>query len=467
MDRPRYAPQVAAGSTLRPESPREAAITEDVSTFANGRLIRTPGRRPERRRRRTRIAILVATGVVVTLPVSGGAYLLTRPDRVPPNTFVAGVAVGGLETDQLTRVLETTVRPRVELPLDVTAGADRFELSARELGIRLDVNATARAVLRDSTLRNRIPFLGRARHDVAAQFTMDPATAETTLDQKLDDVRHGPANASIGLPTPKVVLDAKGDASFAARRVRAVIHPGRSGQSVDMTTAAAAIRNAVAAGRQAVTLEVTVVVPRISTAALNGIDQLIGSFTTYHACCEPRVTNIQRIAEFVDGTVVLPGTTFSLNQASGRRTAANGFVAAPAIADGELVQQVGGGVSQFSTTLFNATWFSGLTTLKHQPHSKYISRYPPGREATLDYDTIDQVFKNDTSVPVVIRTTTTDTSMTVALYGHTGDRKVSSTTGARLPRNGGGFSISVQRQVRQGDRLIGTDTVRWTYTGFD
>jgi vancomycin resistance protein YoaR len=142
-------------------------------------------------------------------------------------------------------------------------------------------------------------------------------------------------------------------------------------------------------------------------------------------------------------------------------------VAAPAIADGELVQQVGGGVSQFSTTLFNATWFSGLPTLKHQPHSKYISRYPPGREATLDYDTIDQVFKNDTAAPVVIRTTTTDTSVTVALYGHTGARTVTSTTGVRLPRNGGGFSISVQRQVRQGGRVIGTDTVRWTYTGFD
>jgi hypothetical protein len=62
---------------------------------------------------------------------------------------------------------------------------------------------------------------------------------------------------------------------------------------------------------------------------------------------------------------------------------------------------------------------------------------------------------------------TTDTSVTVALYGHTGARTVTSTTSARLPRNGGGFSISVQRQVRAGKRVIGTDTVRWTYTGFD
>jgi vancomycin resistance protein YoaR len=386
---------------------------------------------------------------------------------VPANTFVAGVAVGGLEADPLTAVLESRVRPRVELPLTVTAGADQFELTARELGVSVDVAATARALLEKSSLRDRIPLLHRPRHDVAPQFAMNPGTAQRTLDQKLDDVRHGPANARINLPAPKVDLDATGDVSFAARRARAVVHPARSGQSVDMTTAAAAIRDAVAKGQRAVTLAVKLVQPTITTAALTRVDQLIGTFTTYHACCEPRVTNIHRMAEIVDGTVVLPGATFSLNQASGRRTTANGFVAAPAIADGELVQQFGGGVSQFSTTLFNATWFSGLPTLTHQPHSKYISRYPPGREATLDYDTIDQVFKNDSSTPVVIRATTTGTSVTVALYGHTGDRSVTSTTGPRVTRDGGGFSISVQRQVRQDGQVKSTDTVQWTYTGFD
>jgi vancomycin resistance protein YoaR len=386
---------------------------------------------------------------------------------VPANTFVAGVPVGGLEASRLTAILESRVRPRVELPLTVTAGADHFELAARELGISVDVAATVRVLLQDSSLRDRIPFLHRTRHDVEPQFAMNPGTAETTLDQKLDDVRHGVANATIELPAPKTVLDAQSDVSFASRPARAVVHPARSGQSVDMTTAAAAIRDAVAKGQRAVTLDVKLVQPKITTAALRRVDQLIGSFTTYHACCEPRVTNIHRMAEIVDGTVVLPGATFSLNQASGRRTAANGFVAAPAIADGELVQQFGGGVSQFSTTLFNATWFSGLPTLKHQPHSKYISRYPPGREATLDYDTIDQVFRNDTATPVVIRATTTGTSVTVALYGHTGDRTVTSTTGPRVTRNGGGFSISVQRQVRQDGQVKGTDTVRWTYTGFD
>jgi vancomycin resistance protein YoaR len=454
------------------------AISEDVSTYANGRLIRTPG--PRRRgdghpdphrvrhgdRRRHWLALVAVLGLAAALVLSV-VLLRPRPDRVPPDTFVAGVAVGGLEATALTAVLESRVRPRVELPLSVTAGTDQFELSAHELGVALDVPGMARVLLAPSTLRDRLPWVTHARREVAARFTMSSAVAETTLDDKIDSVRHGPVNASIDLPKPKPVLDAQGDTSFTARPAHAVVHAGRSGQSVDMATAAAAIRAAVAEGRRAVTLDVRVVEPRVTTADVKGIDQLIGSFTTYHACCEPRVTNIHRIAAIIDGTVVRPGTTFSLNQASGERTAANGFVAAPAIADGELVQQFGGGVSQFSTTLFNATWFSGLPTLTHQPHSKYISRYPPGREATLDFATIDQVFRNHTTTPVIIRAATTGTSVTVALYGHTGARTVVSTTGPRLPRNGGGFSISVQRKVETAGQPTGTDTVRWTYTGFD
>ncbi len=411
--------------------------------------------------------VLVLTALVVVLLAGGWAYVQSGPERVPPNTFVAGVPVGGLDAARLTAVLGGPVRARVEVPLEVTAGTDRFELSSRDLGIRLDVAGTARAALRGRGLRDRVPLLSRPRREIAPQLAMDAAVAEATLTLKLDGVRHGVVNARIDLPAPKVVLEAQGDARFTPRSVRAVVHPGRTGQSVDMSTAAVAIRTAVATGQHAVTLAVHRVKPQVSTAALGRVDQLIGTFTTHHACCEPRVTNIHRMAQIVDGTVVLPGATFSLNRASGRRTAANGFVAAPAIADGELVQQFGGGVSQFSTTLFNATWFSGLPTLKHQPHSKYISRYPPGREATLDYDTIDQVFRNDTAAPVVIRTATTGTSVTVALYGHTGNREVTSFTGPRTPRTGGGFSIGVRREIRQGESLISSDTVQWTYTGLD
>jgi vancomycin resistance protein YoaR len=95
--------------------------------------------------------------------------------------------------------------------------------------------------------------------------------------------------------------------------------------------------------------------------------------------------NIHRIADIVDGHVVLPGEQFDLNELTGPRDRARGFVDAPQILDGEFVDRIGGGISQFVTTMFNAVFFSGLKDVEHSPHSYYISRYPPGREATISY----------------------------------------------------------------------------------
>ncbi len=170
---------------------------------------------------------------------------------------------------------------------------------------------------------------------------------------------------------------------------------------------------------------------------------LIGTFATHFECCQPRVTNIQRIARAVDGTLIAPGGEFSLNRVAGRRTRAKGYLPAPFIADGEIVPSVGGGVSQFSTTVYNAAYFAGLRLDRHQPHSFYIERYPPGREATLDFPSIDLTWTNDTDAPVLVRASSTSSSVSVSLYGDNGGRQVSarstprqSVPGPRLHRHG-------------------------------
>jgi vancomycin resistance protein YoaR len=138
--------------------------------------------------------------------------------------------------------------------------------------------------------------------------------------------------------------------------------------------------------------------------------------TTRHACCEPRVTNIHRIADLVRGVVILPGTTFSVNDQVGRRTTDKGFVSAPIIEQGRFSTGVGGGVSQFATTLFNAAFFAGLDFGEYQSHSIRISRYPIGREATLSYEHPDLEIVNNSPYGVLIWPTYTDTSITVHLY---------------------------------------------------
>lgn len=146
------------------------------------------------------------------------------------------------------------------------------------------------------------------------------------------------------------------------------------------------------------------------------IAEPIGSFTTHFPAGQPRVRNIHRIAEIVDGALIGPGGRFSVNDKVGQRTIEKGFVAGGAIQDGVFVESVGGGISQFATTLFNAAFFGGLDIPTYQSHSIYISRYPYGREATLSWPAPDLVISNTTPYGVLVDTSYTSTSVTVTLW---------------------------------------------------
>jgi vancomycin resistance protein YoaR len=151
-------------------------------------------------------------------------------------------------------------------------------------------------------------------------------------------------------------------------------------------------------------------------AAGADVGEIVGTFTTEHACCEARVTNIHRIADLVRGQYLLPGDSFSVNGFVGRRTIEGGFVAAGVIERGRFTDSVGGGISQFATTLFNAAFFAGLELDEYQSHSLYISRYPYGREATLSFPKPDLKITNSSDYPVLLWPTYTDTSITVDIY---------------------------------------------------
>lgn len=146
------------------------------------------------------------------------------------------------------------------------------------------------------------------------------------------------------------------------------------------------------------------------------VKEVVAEFTTSHACCENRVVNIQTMADQVRGFYLVPGETISFNDYIGPRTRDKGYVAAGAIRGGHMTDEVGGGVSQFITTMFNAAYFAGLDLDEYQSHSVYFSRYPFGREATLSMPGPDLVLTNSTDYPILVWPTYEDTSITVSLY---------------------------------------------------
>ena len=221
------------------------------------------------------------------------------------------------------------------------------------------------------------------------------------------------------------------------------------------------------------------------------INEVVSSFTIGYPHADYRNTNLGRASELISGTVLKPGETFSLNDTVGERTKANGFTEGFIISDGVYLEELGGGVSQMATTLFNAMFFAGLEDVEHKPHSFYIDRYPVGREATVAWGSVDLKFKNDTPYGVLISasihpsTTSSDGSVTVQMWstkywdittGVSARYDITEEKTRRLkgddcvPNDGyGGFDIDVFRYFRQvdSDELVRKETMHTTYTPSD
>jgi vancomycin resistance protein YoaR len=167
-----------------------------------------------------------------------------------------------------------------------------------------------------------------------------------------------------------------------------------------------------------------------------GVTERVSTFTTNFPYAEYRNVNLSRAAELIDGTLLRPGETFSLNDIVGERTKDNGFTEGYVVSEGIFKKDLGGGVSQIATTTFNAMFFAGLKDVEHKPHSVYIDRYPAGREATVAWPSVDLRFTNTTPHGVLIEarvrksTPSSQGAATVSMYS-TKRWNVTSTSGPR------------------------------------
>ncbi|MDP9404836.1 MAG: VanW family protein [Actinomycetota bacterium] len=197
------------------------------------------------------------------------------------------------------------------------------------------------------------------------------------------------------------------------------IVPGTPGSACCSPVAGGRVEQALRSGRrEPVQVPLERVDPKLTTAEAEalGIREPVGTFTTNHKPNQPRVQNIHRIADLVRGQVIPPGDMFSINDFVGKRTLEKGFVVDHVIEEGRFTESVGGGISQFATTAFNAAFFAGLEFEEYQSHSLFISRYPYGREATLSYPHPDLKIRNPSPYGVLIWPSYSDRSITVTLY---------------------------------------------------
>jgi vancomycin resistance protein YoaR len=276
------------------------------------------------------------------------------------------------------------------------------------------------------------------------------------------------------------------DASFrvVGKRVRVV--KGRDGTTLDVGGAQAAVLGAATqSGVREADVGLTALEPKLSTedARALGIKRRVSTFTTdMGVSSSNRIWNVHLMADYIDGTIIKPGKTFSFNKVVGPRTPERGFREGQMILGSLLVPAIGGGVCQTATTLFNNAFDLGLPVKERHNHSWYISHYPIGRDATVSWGGPDLKFKNDLDHAILIKTSYTDSTLTFSFFGTKQGRKVVSSTGPqtnfRSPKpsyaydpsapkgskrtvagsHAQGFDITVFRKVYEHGKLVRKDS---------
>lgn len=283
------------------------------------------------------------------------------------------------------------------------------------------------------------------------------------------------------------VIKAPKDASFVFVRKKPQVVPGKDGQKIDPASFGDQLRTAlVSTTARTVTATVVASEPDLTTAEAEGlgIKEQISTYRTFYPIAPYRVNNIGRAAELINGALVRPGETFSLNDRIGERTEANGFVKGFIIDQGQFKEDLGGGVSQSATTTFNAIFFAGLKDVEHHTHSLYISRYPAGREATVAYGSKDLRFQNDTPTGILLRAVAKPGWIRVSVWGTKYWDKIESISSDRydykdpkdivsadpgcVPQTPSpGFKIDVTRVFYKGGKEVRRETFHTDYLPTD
>ncbi|MFC8193660.1 VanW family protein, partial [Cellulomonas sp. NPDC057328] len=448
------------------------------------------------------------TGVDLAEPVRVWRQLV-GVDAQPPVTQVDDDALA----DSLASLSETVRLAPVDGAVVFADGAAHATDAADGWALDLDAAATA---VQDEWLVGERPLAlpttpvepeitqeetEQALRDVAQPLAAAPITVQVAERQAVLDVPTLTANASmvpVGgslelqldgealaasvLAQVPDVVTAASDARFEFQDGAPVIVPGTPGTSLDPAALASSVAASVTAEQRLAPVELVASDPAETTAALEalGVKEVVSEFST-PLTSEPRRTqNISAGLTNITGTLVRPGETFSLTEALGPVDAAHGFVQAGAIVNGEHKDAWGGGLSQVSTTVFNAAYFAGFEDVDHTPHSEWFQRYPEGREATIFTGSIDMQWKNTTPYGALVQGWVADGRAHVRIWGtkhFTVETEKSGRSGivppttvysqspTCEPQSAGnpGFSVTNTRRVYLNGELVDTESDSWRY----
>ena len=354
------------------------------------------------------VAIICVLGISINY--FNKKYIYT--DAIAKNIFIEGIDVSNLTKEEAINYINENITPSdIQLNYD----GETNIISPDEIDLKYNtsevVDEAYNYTKTDSYFENIKRFFDLNKN--IKNLEIKSLYNENKLSEKIQSISE---SINVAMENAKVYISDSGNISASSATI---------GKELDIASTKESIYDAIKnKDYKAIDLKVNIKQPKISTEAAKSVNTLLAEFSTKFSTNDSnRVTNIVLSAKATSDVLLMPGEEFSYNNLTGKRTKSNGYKDAPVIINGKLEQDVGGGVCQVSSTLFNSVLYSGLDVTSRRNHSLKSSYVSIGRDAMVSDGGSDFRFKNPYSHPVYIKNTVSNGVITSKIYGNASDKK--------------------------------------------
>lgn len=354
------------------------------------------------------VAIICVLGVSINY--FNKKYIYTNV--IAKNIFIEGIDVSNLTKEEAINYVNENV---ILGELQLNYNGETNVISPDEIDLKYNTSEVVEKAYHytktDSYFENVKRFFNLNKN--SKNLEIKSLYNENKLSEKIQNISD---SINVDMKNAKVYISDSGNISVSSATI---------GKELDIASTKESIYDAIKnKDYKSIDLKVNIKEPKISTEAVKSVNILLAEFSTKFSTKDSnRVTNVVLSAKATSDVLLMPGEEFSYNNLTGKRTASNGYKDAPVIINGKLEQDVGGGVCQVSSTLFNSVLYSGLDVTSRRNHSLKSSYVSIGRDAMVSDGGSDFRFKNPYSHPVYIKNTVSNGVITSKIYGNTSDKK--------------------------------------------
>ena len=350
--------------------------------------------------------LILTVGAALFL-VAGAPALADETDTISKNVYIGGVNVSGMTEEQATKAVEEKLGKGTGGNYTVKIGDETTTATAENFGMEW----TNREVVHEAMEVAKGGNLIKQYKD----------KKDLQVEPKNFEVAYAPNKQAVKTYVEKLAEEynrdaEEGDITFANGYPE--VTGGETGIAVNVDQSVSSIMKALEGDGTELTVVAEVQKPSVTKEELSQVKDVLGTATTYYGSSYERNTNVEVGASKINGTLIMPGETFSVTAAVTPFNADNGYYPAPSYESGQVVDTYGGGICQVSTTLYNAVLKAELQVDERHNHTMLVSYVDPSKDAAIAEGLMDFVFTNNTDAPIYIYGVGYQGTLNFTIYGH-------------------------------------------------